>query len=713
MSKTAIFLLVLLTTGLDGLFAGNNIFQDLFLRGSAETYLPKDLIVSRSRRAQMVFAANSTNRHALFVKSPQMDYFQLVIKEEELQREITNFLFVGNKITWVPNAFCSDLACYFSTYGPNTASWKISFDNLIPRKIIYSGQTTNLGKIREVKSLFPSLGGDREFAKIKLESGQEGYYELKTDGQFTLTVEAEAGSRWAAMTDSSLVYTSITRTGGASYLELKETGLTTKKTAAFTRNSERFGGAMVSQCCEVKASGQDFIFSFIGRENGKAVVFFADRDRKMTKIWDAGKNLGSSGVLTENGPPLEFSYQLQHSYNGQTWTVAGLLNGASTILSFAAPTSNSFRTILNDSDGSLKLKRYSNPFETEYGEVVLVAEDATGTSIKRGVRPIITDFSPKLFGAGDVMTLTGRNLGEPWFQTTVIINKIPVSLHPADIKPGSVSFVIPEWPPYEDLTATVKITNLSSGTWAEDNILLQKSTLPPQPPIIQNGGIVNAANFKASGLAPGMLTTIFGQNLTVSSNSGSARSFPLPTTLANTSVLINGRLASLLYVGEYQINFQVPTELVVGPQATVKVITKTSDGTTLESPEVRIGTATTAPALFEYLGTPIVTDHNGNLSPLKPLDDGYYYAILWANGFGDTMPAVASGQPAPSEPLAIAKAVATAKVGNDDAEVLFCGLSPGFAGLYQVNIRFKPTGPPSNQGVLNIGSFNINFNLTY
>jgi len=52
---------------------------------------------------------------------------------------------------------------------------------------------------------------------------------------------------------------------------------------------------------------------------------------------------------------------------------------------------------------------------------------------------------------------------------------------------------------------------------------------------------------------------------------------------------------------------------------------------------------------------------------------------------GLTEPAVASGEPGPSEPLAKVKTPVTVTIGAQPARVTFAGLAPGFAGVYQVN----------------------------
>jgi uncharacterized protein (TIGR03437 family) len=90
------------------------------------------------------------------------------------------------------------------------------------------------------------------------------------------------------------------------------------------------------------------------------------------------------------------------------------------------------------------------------------------------------------------------------------------------------------------------------------------ATLPllAQKPVINPGGVVNAASFAAvdgpsHAVVPGAIASIFGRNLAAST--ARADSYPLPRMLGGASVTVNGAAAPLFYASPSQINFQVPS----------------------------------------------------------------------------------------------------------------------------------------------------------
>ena len=79
--------------------------------------------------------------------------------------------------------------------------------------------------------------------------------------------------------------------------------------------------------------------------------------------------------------------------------------------------------------------------------------------------------------------------------------------------------------------------------------------------------VTDAAAFSPDAIAPGSLISIFGSGLAQGANSASAT--PLPLSLGDVSVTMNGIVAPVLYVSPGQINAQVPNEVAAGPASLV------------------------------------------------------------------------------------------------------------------------------------------------
>jgi uncharacterized protein (TIGR03437 family) len=203
------------------------------------------------------------------------------------------------------------------------------------------------------------------------------------------------------------------------------------------------------------------------------------------------------------------------------------------------------------------------------------------------------------------------------------------------------------------------------------------------------GGVVHAASFTPNGaLAPGSIISVFGANL--ASTSAGASSLPLPKTLAGASLQVGGYEVPLFYSSGGQINAQLPFELP--PNSRPQLIVKGADFVTV--PET-ITVAAARPGVFtttqDGKGQGVIMDVNNRLvdasNPAKAGD----VVVVYCTGLGTTNPAVRSGEAAPASPLARVVTPVTVTIGGQPATVQYAGLTPGFAGLYQVNVQV-PSG---------------------
>ena len=222
----------------------------------------------------------------------------------------------------------------------------------------------------------------------------------------------------------------------------------------------------------------------------------------------------------------------------------------------------------------------------------------------------------------------------------------------------------------------------------------------PQPT-----GIVNAASAgqgTPAVVAAGSYMTIYGAGLS-GNGSASASSLPLQTTLNGTQVTIGGIPVPLLYASSSQVNGIVPQEL--GPNNSYPLAVST--GITQTAP-VMVLVKELQPGIYTVddsgSGPGIVTNAlTGQLiGPANPAHVSDYLTI-YCTGLGplespngEVEPA--DGAVAPANVVFQTTATLTASIGGIAAPVLFSGLAPGFAGLYQVNVQV-PAGVNSASAV--------------
>ncbi|MBK5291623.1 MAG: ThuA domain-containing protein [Acidobacteriia bacterium] len=171
-------------------------------------------------------------------------------------------------------------------------------------------------------------------------------------------------------------------------------------------------------------------------------------------------------------------------------------------------------------------------------------------------------------------------------------------------------------------------------------------------------------------VAPGALMALDGEGLT-SGSSLTAASLPLPVKLGGTMVHINGTPAPLVSATPKRLWMQVPFGTALD-SAELRVVSGSVSGGAIR--KVRV--AASAPEIFAVVrGSGIVT--------------------IYCTGLGPVQPAVPTGAAAPFQPLSVTTLEPVVTIGGSPAQVLFSGLAPGLAGVYQINVASSDPGAVS------------------
>lgn len=250
---------------------------------------------------------------------------------------------------------------------------------------------------------------------------------------------------------------------------------------------------------------------------------------------------------------------------------------------------------------------------------------------------------------------------------------------------------------------------------------------PTPLPTITAGGVDGAGgSFPAvTAISPGGLASIYGANFAAA---GTARQVQgadlvhgvLPTNLAGVCVQVDGQAAFLTYVGPAQVNVQVPA-VHVGVNVQVEVITGCGSPTPLAGPAITVPTLAATPEFLFWVknaggANPVIAVNavtgayvgaaglipGASFLPAKPGD----YLTIYGISFGATNPVVAPGA-APSAIAPVGNASVTLGTSAlPSANPIYVGVSPGTAGLYQVNIQV-PAGLADGDYplMLNVGGF--------
>jgi len=240
-------------------------------------------------------------------------------------------------------------------------------------------------------------------------------------------------------------------------------------------------------------------------------------------------------------------------------------------------------------------------------------------------------------------------------------------------------------------------------------------------PVINPGGVVSAGlSVPAQAvLSSGAIFSIFGSGFapvgTVAELTSSAIvNNAVPTTLAHVCVKVGGMKAPLFFVTPTQINAQVPSIATSG--ATVQVVIGCDSPTPVTSNGAFVLLQQASPEFFYFQAS---STGDNAVAAFDATTGGSYVGpggaalpfatvaanpgdivVVYATGFGPTSP------PTPAGTLAAGKAAVaspfTVYLGGrpvPPANILYAGVAPSYAGLYQLNFRVPQSTPAGAQNL--------------
>jgi uncharacterized protein (TIGR03437 family) len=227
----------------------------------------------------------------------------------------------------------------------------------------------------------------------------------------------------------------------------------------------------------------------------------------------------------------------------------------------------------------------------------------------------------------------------------------------------------------------------------------------------------NAANYSSRPLTAGTIAALYPTVTTNSIAEGTATApagqFPLPITLSDTEVTVNGTPLPLYFVSPGQDNVILPQGLPTAGTANLLVV-RPSTGQILGAAEIAL--QTTSPGLFTnpVTGSGQLLAVNFQDSSINggthPVTRGQFI-ILYGTGVGPVANPPADGAASTGQPASDFPLVYIASSGGTTANPLpkfiqctvnYSGLAPGFAGLWQINVQIPQNAQSGSAVVLEL-----------
>jgi uncharacterized protein (TIGR03437 family) len=324
--------------------------------------------------------------------------------------------------------------------------------------------------------------------------------------------------------------------------------------------------------------------------------------------------------------------------------------------------------------------------------------------------PVVTSHTSSFsVPAGLALPLETRVLddcGDPMTEGAVIVSLAPGAQAPVALVhlgsgrwSGTLQVQGGAGPVTATFTADDPVRTLQ-GSFA----LTGEATVADAVPVISDGGVVSAASFaRGAPLAPGGIFSVFGPTGSgrLADGSTQATTFPVPTQLGSTRVAIAGREVPLYFAGEQstfsQVNAMLPFDLV--PNTSYQLSVRRGNR---RSNYAEVMLAASQPYVFTADGSgsgqgSVVDGANQTVlvNSANPVTRGGV-VVIYLEGLGAVNRAVVPGEPSPATPPAQAVAPVTVTIGGQPSQILFAGLTPGLAGLFQINATVAETVTPGN-----------------
>ncbi len=281
----------------------------------------------------------------------------------------------------------------------------------------------------------------------------------------------------------------------------------------------------------------------------------------------------------------------------------------------------------------------------------------------------------------DAQAFRCRNCGEAGrFPTAAEIKDWNCALR--DLSPNAISWYVWRQNIYDDYLANYP------ALWPSTSPSACGGTAAA--PVPELTSVASAATYQSAlPMAPGSIVAIFGDRLAGEvSVAGSNR---LPRELETTAVLLNGETLPLYFIAPTQINALLPYDLVPGDAAL-----QIRRGAQM-SGKLPLRVAEQAPGIFTLneggSGAAVAVEALTNqvISERNPIPAGSY-AVIYATGLGRLRSPLLTGEIPLSANEALTKPTVT--LNGAAVTVLYAGVTPGYLGLYQVNIQVPPALRP-------------------